>query len=92
MIGITVIIDSVEVLATAFGCQPISDSWDLPPGSTCGSDIDAASFEIMIYAEFAVYITVDIACVVLPILIVWNLRMKTSLKISTAGMLGLGAL
>lgn len=91
MVTVTTIMNISVVFAAIFGCQPISDNWDPRPGSFCGASPQHSGFVTLVYAEFAVYIAVDAGCVLVPFLILWPLQMKTSLKLSTAGVLGMGA-
>lgn len=92
MIALAVVTDTMELLAAIFGCLPISDNWDPTPTSQCSQGGNSTGAHVFIFLEFGVYIALDIACVVMPIFIIWHLRMKTRLKISTAMILGLGSL
>lgn len=92
MIVITTVTDAAELVAAIFGYQAISDNWQPGPDSTYKSGSNKTIFQSLVYIEYAVYIAVDIACVLLPIFILWSLQMKKSIKITTAGILGLGAL
>lgn len=91
-IAITVATNLVGIIASFVGCQPISSAWEPGPDSICLSNNGTQGEALFIYVQFAIYISADLVCVLLPFSIVWNLRMKRTLKLSTAGVLGLGAL
>lgn len=42
--------------------------------------------------QFAIWISVDAACTILPVVILWNLQMSTRAKVSTAILFGMGSL
>lgn len=90
LIGLTCLTNAVNMFVSIFACQPISGNWDPEPDSTCSNPGNAVL--IAIFIQFSIYISVDIACAVIPIFLVRRLQMKRRAKISTAAILGLGLL
>jgi energy-converting hydrogenase Eha subunit A len=74
-------------LALIFACRPIRKSWD--PSITWGSCINRPG----IYLATAVTNTVsDLALIVIPVRVIWRLRMRLVQKIGVIVMFGIGCL
>ena len=78
----------VAMMTVLLECQPLRASWD-PKAGHCASQSVMVNIS---YFVTACSIATDCACTFLPYVILWNLQMKRSLKLTVAGMLGLGFL
>jgi energy-converting hydrogenase Eha subunit A len=75
------------VLALIFACRPIQKSWD--PSITWGSCINRPG----IYLATAVTNTAsDLALIVIPVRVIWGLRLRLVQKLGVIVMFGIGCL
>ncbi|CAK3773614.1 hypothetical protein DOTSEDRAFT_66792 [Lecanosticta acicola] len=73
-----------------FRCNPVSYAWDTSiPGGSC---LPAIALADVYYADTAVNILADWFCALLPIPLLWNLKLNTNAKISVGFLLCLGVL
>jgi hypothetical protein len=75
-------------IVTLAGCRPFAANWDKisHPNYTC---INTASFHV---AHGAIGVILNIAILLLPVPIVWNLHMKTSKKVGAIFLFSIGIL
>lgn len=77
----------IAFVAIMLICQPIQYSWDKSLTGTC------ASLQIVTGVSYLVStlaIITDLACCIVPCVVVWNLQMKRRVKISVCVVLALG--
>jgi hypothetical protein len=77
-------------LLAIFQCQPVSYFWNQVKGLKDGHCIAHEIFPNATYAHSAVSATADFILGLLPILIIWNLKMNLQSKISVGVVLSLG--
>ncbi|KAI9739064.1 MAG: hypothetical protein M1834_007276 [Cirrosporium novae-zelandiae] len=79
------IIAAIYIIAQ---CSPISYAWDTStPGGHCN---DANILVMVYYVTTAINISTDWFCALLPIPLLWNVKLNRNAKISVAGLLSLG--
>lgn len=74
------------VFIVVFGCYPVQAAWDL---TITDRDCTTASRGIIIGIGNVV---TDFILIMLPVPIVWTLKMKTSQKLAVLGIFGIGSL
>ncbi|KAK8041091.1 hypothetical protein PG994_014098 [Apiospora phragmitis] len=81
------------IVATMFHCAPINDFWGSPQSAGRSSCIDGRVMRDLAYAYSAGTLLIDLTLVVLPLMIVWKLKMslKTKLGLSVLIFSGLVA-
>lgn len=75
-----------NMLACIFGCKPISASWRPSPGAKCISLMDLSLYMAIINT------VTDFLMFVLPIPMVWKLKVPKRKKFATWAVLSLGGL
>jgi hypothetical protein len=88
LMGITASYGISFTIVTLAGCRPFAANWDKVshPNYTC---INTATFYV---AQGAIGAVLDIAILLLPVPIIWNLHMKTSKKIGLILLFSIGIL
>lgn len=76
-------------LGTLAGCQPLHTGWDNTPGTLCSNNDYLAVFGYFLSGTAMV---TDLACSILPTIMLWNLQVNRRLKITLCGVLSLGFL
>jgi hypothetical protein len=80
----------IALLYIIFQCIPVSYAWNTStPGGKCNP---AQYLADIYYATTAVNIATDWFCALLPVPLLWNVRLNRNAKISVGVILGLGAL
>jgi hypothetical protein len=74
-----------------FQCSPVSFFWDQYKGIK-GSCINPAAVPAASIAHSVISFTADWILGLLPIVLLWDLKMDTRTKVSVAGLLSLGLL
>ncbi|KAM0239477.1 hypothetical protein ACHAP5_008333 [Fusarium lateritium] len=87
IIGITVITAIIFILATANVCHPITTLWGETTHGTCNPLLNS---NIGFFFS-AVSILTDWTLAILPCILLWNIQMKTKVKMPVIFMLSLGA-
>lgn len=75
--------------AAAFQCTPVSYGWTQFTGKTKGKCLD---FTALLLSTAIINICTDVAVLVLPMPLVWNLKIEKSQKFAVSGIFLLGSL
>lgn len=85
-----IVMNLISCLYIILRCNPVSYAWDTSiPGGSCLPSKDLAD---VYYADTAINILADWFCALLPIPLLWNLKLNTNAKISVGFLLSLGVL
>lgn len=87
MMGLFFVADGGACLYIIFQCWPVSNAWNAP--AKCNPSVYLAD---VYYATTAVNILTDWVTAILPIPLLWAVRLERSEKLSVAAILGLGIL
>ncbi|KXT15563.1 hypothetical protein AC579_6539 [Pseudocercospora musae] len=90
MSSLFIIMNLISFFYIVFRCNPVSYAWNTnQPGGSCLPSTDLAD---IYYADTAVNIITDWFCALLPIPLLWDLKLNTNSKISVGFLLSLGVL
>lgn len=89
MMGLFFIADGGALFYIIFQCTPVSYAWNTNQDGSC---LPAAYLADVYYACTAVNIMTDWVTAILPIPLLWNVRLERSEKLSVGAILGLGIL
>ncbi|KAF7196885.1 hypothetical protein HII31_01803 [Pseudocercospora fuligena] len=85
-----IVMNLISFFYIVFRCNPVSYAWNTnQPGGSCLPSTDLAD---IYYADTAVNIITDWFCALLPIPLLWDLKLNTNSKISVGFLLSLGVL
>ncbi|KAK7928801.1 hypothetical protein PG985_005799 [Apiospora marii] len=84
------IMNLIAALYIIFQCNPVSAAWDSKLMAERGHCRDPAILADIYYATTAVNIFTDWATALMPIPLLWNVKLNRNAKISVAAILGLG--
>ncbi|KAF2085093.1 hypothetical protein K490DRAFT_47413 [Saccharata proteae CBS 121410] len=88
IIGLFTTMNVIAAIYIIAQCTPVSYAWDeSTPGGHCN---DASILADVYYATTAVNIVTDWFCALLPVPLLWNVKLNRNAKISVGGILGLG--
>ncbi|ORY63386.1 uncharacterized protein BCR38DRAFT_436705 [Pseudomassariella vexata] len=90
MMGIFTTMNLIAALYIIFQCNPVAAAWDtdlLIKGGKCNDPVILAD---IYYATTAVNIVTDWFTALLPIPLLWNVKLNLNAKLSVAAILGLG--
>ncbi|EOD43675.1 hypothetical protein UCRNP2_9649 [Neofusicoccum parvum UCRNP2] len=88
IIGVIVVSLSFTTIYLLARCNPIKANWNsATPGAKC---LPSLGLTIVSFVQSGVNIITDWLCAVLPIPLLWDVKMNTNTKISVVGLLGLG--
>lgn len=87
--GISVVAGLAFFFVTMFQCSPIKLFWDHDVSGTC-MDPSLVVKAAIIYSVFA--IVSDLTFVILPIVLLWNLRMDRRTKLALVPLLSMGCM
>ncbi|KAK8067229.1 integral membrane protein [Apiospora hydei] len=77
----------IFILVTMFQCAPVDAFWEDPQGAGRISCIDGRVMRDLAYAYSAVTLFIDLTLVVLPLWIVWKLKMSLRTKIGLSALI-----
>lgn len=89
MMGLFFVADGGALFYIIFQCSPVSYAWNTNQEGFC---LPAAYLADVYYACTAVNIMTDWVTAILPIPLLWNVRLERSEKLSVGAILGLGIL
>lgn len=89
MMGLFFIANGGSLFYIIFQCNPVSKAWDTDADGYC---LPAVGLADVYYACTAVNIMTDWVTALLPIPLLWHVRLERSEKLSVAAILGLGIL
>lgn len=89
MMGLFFVADGGALFYIIFQCTPVSYAWNTDQEGHCLPAVDLAD---VYYACTAVNIMTDWVTALLPIPLLWHVRLERSEKLSVAAILGLGIL
>lgn len=89
MMGLFFIADGGALFYIIFQCTPVSYAWNTDQDGSC---LPATYLTNVYYACTAVNIMTDWVTAILPIPLLWNVRLERSEKLSVGAILGLGIL
>lgn len=89
MMGLFFVADGGSLFYIIFQCTPVSYAWNTNQDGFC---LPATYLADVYYACTAVNIMTDWVTAILPIPLLWNVRLERSEKLSVAAILGLGIL
>lgn len=90
MASLFIIMNLISFFYIILRCSPVSYAWDTNiPGGSCLPSQGLAS---IYYVDTAVNIMADWFCALIPIPLLWNLKLNTNAKISVGFLLSLGVL
>ena len=78
------------VLANIFQCTPLMDAFD--PDVVMTSSKSCIDLQAMFYATLGTGFTIDLIILILPLHIIWRLRLSTRQKFEVTAILSLGGL
>ncbi|EME87043.1 uncharacterized protein MYCFIDRAFT_110806, partial [Pseudocercospora fijiensis CIRAD86] len=85
-----IIMNLISFFYIIFRCNPVSYAWDTTqPGGSC---LPSTQLADIYYADTAVNIITDWFCALIPIPLLWDLKLNTNSKISVGFLLSLGVL
>jgi hypothetical protein len=83
---VVVLYGIATTFATTFQCTPVSRAWDKTIPGTC---INITAFW---YANAGYSIATDVIILILPMPVIWGLRLRKAQKIGLMGVFALGIL
>ena len=90
MASLFIVMNLISFFYIVFRCDPVSFAWDTTtPEGSCLPSRDLAD---IYYADTAVNIITDWFVALIPIPLLWNLKLNTNAKISVGFLLSLGIL
>ncbi|KAK4495206.1 hypothetical protein PRZ48_013533 [Zasmidium cellare] len=90
MSALFIVMNLIAFFYIIFRCNPVSFAWDTTiPGGSC---LPSQGLADVYYADTAINIIADWFCALLPIPLLWNLKLNTNAKISVGFLLSLGVL
>ena len=90
MSSLFIVMNLISFFYIIFRCDPVRFAWDTSiPGGSC---LPAKDLADIYYADTAVNILADWFCALLPIPLLWNLKLNTNAKLSVGFLLCLGVL
>lgn len=82
----------VYIFLAIFQCSPVQYFWLRDLGNNDGVCVDPALFLILVYIQTAISTVTDFAFALLPIAMLWGMRMNKRIKFSVGAVLSLGIL
>ncbi|KAK7966207.1 uncharacterized protein PG986_000484 [Apiospora aurea] len=77
----------IFILVTMFQCAPVDAFWEDPQGAGRSSCIEGRVMRDLAYAYSAATLLIDLTLVVLPLLIVWKLKMSLRTKVGLSALI-----
>ncbi|KAF1343740.1 hypothetical protein BDV97DRAFT_364626 [Delphinella strobiligena] len=87
VLALSTISGIITFIASLNICHPLSHAWDPKPGGFCK---DGSFVANLAYFISATSIVTDFTCAILPIFILWGVRIEKRLKMTIAAVLGMG--
>ena len=75
------------VVALILQCRPLQKLWS---SSTPGSCYDPMVLSVVGYMQGVVNVLTNFFCTMMPVVILWNVKIKRSLKIGIPALMGIG--
>lgn len=83
--GLAVATSVATILDAFLGCRPFAYNWDKDiPGGTCGNDL------VAYLVPCAINLIIDVVVIVLPLPVIWTLKMHLPRKIAVSLIFSMG--
>lgn len=88
LITLSAVTTIAAMIVVLIRCKPIAANWNPDLGACLSQDL----ILVFTYVVSAINIFTDWSAAIMPIFILWNVRMERRVKMVTAGVLGIGIL